>query len=1054
MINFFLRRPVLTNLITLFLLVVGGYQFFHVRREAFPEIDFDIVVITTLYPGASPEEVERLVTTKIEEQLRPVAGIEKVFSSSLENRSVITVRLDEDLSKRQIDRAINDIEQGVNRVTDFPAEVDRPVVQELTSDRPLITLSVAGGDEAVRRHFSEELADVVEDLAGVSRVEKSGYKKREIWIEADRRRLNEHRLTLAEVAAAVRARNTDVSAGTVEVGTQELWVRVTGSVLSAAEVGNFILRGNDSRQYLRIKDVAEVTERFEEPRFLYRANGLASVDLNIRKLRSGDTIRLAKAVRDVQAKFTARARAQGLTLVASDDWSFFIKRRLSVMTNNLVQGGILILAALFLFLDWRLALVAALGVPLSFAAAFALAVPLGFTINLMSLLAFIIVLGMLDDDSVVVAENIYRHLEMGKAPIQAALDGTREVVVPVLASVASTSAAFLPFALVTGIMGKFLLMIPIIVVLAFLASAFEAFFILPGHVAELVPFGKPITEESEARGWFRHAQNGFRFAVSWAVHHRFKFLLLMFAVTGATVLIARHRLKFVLFPAGLVDQFFVQLDMPEGTHLKETERAMAHIEQAVLKSAGGDLEALTSNVGLKGFEQEMRAGTSYAQARVFLTPEEKRKRKTKTLIADLREQLKDIPGGGRVVFEELRTGPPVGKAVQVLVRGRDPAVIGRIVDEVKRDLASWPGVRDLRDSREGGKVQMRVVLNPREAAFAGLTVAGVAQNILYAVDGGEASVVRRESEQDEIKIRVRLQPDQRTQAQELLSLDVLNPQGRPVRLGAVARVEKVRGPPSLERYNFRPAVTVSADVDTTVATSREINLRLKNEFKNLSDEFPGYELVYGGEEEETNKSLRSLYRAFGVAIFLDFVVLAAIFKSYVQPFMILLSIPIGMLGVVWALLLHNQPVSFMALLGVVAMTGVVVNNGIVLVSFINQRREEGQGVKEAAVEGAVVRLRPIFASSVTTLLGLLPTAYGKFMQDTFGMNGYEPFVSPMALALAWGLMIAMPMTLFLMPTAYVLIEDARSLSDRAMAPLARFIDGIVKRIAGATSKEK
>jgi multidrug efflux pump subunit AcrB len=273
------------------------------------------------------------------------------------------------------------------------------------------------------------------------------------------------------VAAAVRARNTDVSAGTVEIGTQELWVRVMGSVLTASEVGDFIVRGNDSRQFLRVKDVAEVTERFEEPRFLYRANGLPSIDLNVRKLRSGDTIRLARAVRDVQAKFTARARDLGLTLVASDDWSFFIQRRLSVMTNNLVQGGILILAALFLFLDWRLALVAALGVPLSFAAAFALAVPLGFTINLMSLLAFIIVLGMLDDDSVVVAENIYRHLEMGKAPIQAALDGTREVVVPVLASVASTSAAFLPFALVTGIMGKFLLMIPIIVVLAFLASA-------------------------------------------------------------------------------------------------------------------------------------------------------------------------------------------------------------------------------------------------------------------------------------------------------------------------------------------------------------------------------------------------------------------------------------------------------------------------------------------------------------------------------------------------------------------------------------------------------
>lgn len=1051
MIKFFLDRPTLTHLITFFLVAVGGYQFLVVRREAFPEIDYDIVTISTAYPGASPEEVDRLVTTKIEDQLRSVSGIDRVYSYSIENRSSILIRMDEDLSARQTDRVINDIEQAVNRVADLPVAADRPVVQELSSDRSLITLSVAGGTEEVRRRFADELGDVLEDIRGVSRVDKAGYHKREIWIEADGRKLAAHRLSLTEVAQAVRARNVDLSAGTISRGTKELWVRVTGSALAARDVGEFILRGNDERSFLRIRDVATVTDRFEDPRVFYKANGMPSINLNVRKLRSGDTIRLADAVRDVKRRFEGEAKTLGLQLSVSDDLSFFIKRRLNVMKSNLYQGGVLIVIALFVFLDWRLALVAALGVPISFAAAFMVAVPMGLTINLMSLFAFIIVLGMLDDDSVVVAENIYRHLEMGKPPAVAALEGTREVAVPVLASVAASCCAFLPFALMTGIMGKFLFMIPVIVVLAFLASVFEAFFVLPGHVMELVPFGKPIGEETEAKGWFRPIQEGFRRAVAWTVFHRVKFLgLLAFLVLG-TVGLAKWRMKFVLFPRGLVDQIFIQVDMPEGTNLEATDQALQAVEKAVLALPAEELDTVTATVGLKGFEEDIRLGTHYAQARVFLAPEEFRHRKTPAIVAALRNQLTALPHGGRVSFEELRTGPPVGRAIQVRVRGRDPEVNARIADRVRAEIDSIPGALDIRDSREGGKTQVRVVLNPREAAYAGLTVAGVAENILYAVDGGEASVIRRGDEQDEIKIRVRLQEDQRTRSQELLSLEVLNPRGIPVRLGAVADIEQVRGPPFLERYNFRPSITVSADVDAARITSREANRRIREKFRSIPDEFPGYELVFGGEEEETNKSMRSLARAFAVAVFLDFIILAVIFKSYIQPFIILLTIPIGLMGVTYALLLHNQPASFMAMLGVVAMTGVVVNNGIVLVNFINKKRDEGLSVKDAAIEGAAVRLRPIWASSLTTLLGLLPTAYGKFLQK-FGMNGYEPFVAPMALSLAWGLMIAMPLTLFLLPTAYVTVEDLRAAIRRVLAPVFQRLGNLVKWAMGPSSR--
>ncbi|MBI4425413.1 MAG: efflux RND transporter permease subunit [Elusimicrobia bacterium] len=1012
MIEFFLRRRVLTNLITFFVIGVGGWMCFTVRREAFPEIKFDIVTVNTPYPGASPEEVETLVTRKIEDQLRGVSGIDRIESFSLEDRSIIVMRLDDDLSQREKDRAVNDVYQAAARVEDLPEVADKPIVQELTSDRPLITVSVAGGGDEARDRYAEELKEVIEDIDGVSRVETQGDRAREIIVEADRSKLARARMTMGELAAAIRQRNVDRSAGAVSSGTLENWVRVRGAVSTAEEVGSVIVRGNDERGYLRVRDLAQVREGFADQRVMIRAGGRPAIDLWVRKHKVGDTIRLADAVKRLVAEQGPRAEALGINLVLSDDVSFFIRRRLKVMTSNMLQGGVLILIALFVFLDWRLATVAAWGVPISFAAAMLVAVPLGFTINLISLLAFIIVLGMLDDDSVVVAENIYRHLEAGEPPERAASLGAREVVLPVLGSVLVSSCAFLPFALMSGIMGKFLLMIPLVVCMCFLASLLEAFFILPAHVVDLVPFGRPIGGTREP-GWYLRVVGGYRRAIHWVLAHRGKFAAGVALFVVGTVGLGVARLKFVLFPPGLVDQFFVQLEMPPGTNLEESRRVLEKVEQAVLELPPSELEAVTGAVGLRGIEETQRLGTHYAQARVFLTPAETRGRTTDAIIEELRAKLGLPQGARRLTFTELQPGPPVGEAIVVRARGRDPEVNRRIAEELKAELATMPGVTDIADSGDEGKRQWRVLLDPREAAFAGLTAARAAEDLFWAVDGIKASEIHRPDE--DVDIRLRLRADQRSRKEELLALEVLNAQGRPVALNRVARIEEAAGPPVLTRYNFRPAVTVTADVDLKKTTSREANEAVRRKFADIPKRYPGYSLIFGGEEEETAKSMRSLLRAFGVAVLLDFVILAALFRSYIQPFIILLTIPIGLLGVAYALFVHGEPASFMALLGVVAMTGVVVNNAIVLVNFINEKRAKGLSAIEAASEAGADRLRPIWASSITTLLGLFPTAYG------FG--GFEPFVAPMALALAWGLTFAMPMTLFVIPAAYVLVDD-------------------------------
>lgn len=1013
MIEFFLGRRVFTNLISILVIVLGGWQFYHVRREAFPDVTYDIVTITTLYPGASPEEVEKFVTLPVEETLKVVDNLDKVESYSIESRSLIVIHLKEGMNAREVSRAVTDVQQAVARTEDLPEEATVPLVTEMTSDRPLITLSVAGGDIFTRDAFAERLKDIFEDVPGVSRVEQDGDLAKEIWVEADPSKLARYAITVGEIANILKAENVNLSAGSIRMGKEDLLVRTVGAFQTAEDVASVILRGNDERSFLRVRDVAKVRETFAEAKVLARAGGLPSINLLVRKNREGDTIELAEKVKRIRSEQEPEAGRLGLKLLVSEDWSFYIKRRLNVMKSNMLQGGFLIVVALFLFLDWRLALVAAWGVPISFAAAMMFAVPFGFTINLLSLLGFIIVLGMLDDDSVVVAENIYRHLEMGKPPLKAAIDGTREVILPVLGSVAATGAAFIPFALVEGIMGKFLFMIPVIVIMSFAASVFEAFLILPSHVMDLLPWGKPVEEKAEGR-WYAFVIRKYRGALTWCADHRYRFMALALGVFLATALTAYFRLKVIMFPPGMIEQFFVQIEMPEGTAVEETEKALAEAEKAILRLPPSDLEAVTATAGMTGFEATLRRGSHYGQARVFLTPQESRERLTDDIIRELRPRFDRIPGASKVIIEKFRPGPPVGMAVQVRVRGNDSAVLKSVADRMKAELSKMKGVSDVKDSFEGGKTELRITVDPKEAAYAGVETSQVARHILYAFEGGEVTKIRRIDE--EVVVKVKLAPEFRRRPDSVEGLLVLNSRGQQINLGPLVKVERKKSPPYIEHYNFKRAIQVTADVDNVAITSYEANNKLRELFKDVPREFPGYELIYGGEEEKTRESFASLKRGFLVALFLDVIILAVLFNSYVQPFIILLTIPIGLVGVAWALMLHGQPASFMALLGAVAMTGVVVNNAIVLVDFINTMRREGKSEHDAVIEAGVTRLRPIFASSITTLLGLFPTAYG--------IGGYEPFVAPLCLALAWGLALAMPMTLFVIPMATLIVDDA------------------------------
>jgi multidrug efflux pump subunit AcrB len=1026
MIEFFLSRRVLANLLTLFLIVVGIFAFITTRREMIPEFTFYTVMIETRYPGASPAEVEELVTTPIEDEIRTLDSIDRVESFSMENLSLIVVRLDDRLSDVEVDRAVVDVQQAVNRVRNLPKETEVPVVREITSNDPIVLLGVAGGTLEARDRLAEDLEDAIKNLPGMSKVDLLGDRAQEIWVEADPARLQAQRMSLDEVAQAIAAANVQTPGGSVRLGPEEVLVRTMGPLKTAQDVADVLIRGQESGWTVRVRDVAEVHDTFEKERQRVRANGQPAIVLIPKKKRTADALELIERIKDLMVEFEPRARQADISLVLSWDQSHWIERRLNVMTSNMLQGGLLILAALFVFLDWRLAVVAMLGVPISFASAMLGASLLDVSINMMSLLAFIVVLGMLDDDSVVVAENIYRHLEMGKSPARAAVDGAREVSLPVIASVATVASAYLPFLLVGGIWAKFLSAFPIIVILCFAASLLEAFWIMPAHVLELMRFGRPV--EKEGRRLYRIVAGAYRRFLAWTIQHRYRFMALFLLFAASTGALSYWRLRLVLFPAGTLEQFIVQIEMAEGAPLDRTEAALQRIEGVMAALPTGTVSSTLTSAGVIFDEWDrVRRGTHRGQIWVFMHPGQSvATAEVDEALERMRSDLASLPDLRKISVNKVSGGPPVGKPVFAQVRGPDIDTLRDIAARLKARLAEVPGVYDIQDSLEGGKSEYLIALDEAKAGLAGIRRAGVAEHVFFALEGGEATRLRRGT--TEVKVRVKLSealPQEQGLAilEELLVPDATQ---RLTQLKGLVAFQRREGVPQIEHVNFRRSITVTADVDERQITGLGANRIIERAFAELRPQFPGYDLVFGGEEEQTRKSFETFVRSFGVTLLLDFLILAVLLNSYIQPFVVLgLTIPTGLLGAAYALMVHGEPLSFMAILGIVAMAGVVINNAIVLMSFINNNRAAGMPIEEACLEAGYTRLRPIWASSITTLAGLLPTAYG--------WGGYEPFVQPMARAMAWGLAFAMPITLFLIPLGTLFVEDAR----RGLARLFR-----------------
>lgn len=1020
-LEFSIKQPLFVNLLCIFLILAGIVALSSMSRDLFPNVSYDIVTVNTVYDGATPRDVEKLITIPIEKELKEVDDIEEMTSASIENFSIIALKIDPDTGNK--DKVVSDIQRAVDSAEDLPDDLlDDPVVKELKSkDIPVVEVSLTGGmSEADLQRHAKVIEEGLLDMPEVAAVKREGWRDKEIWVEVEPGAMDEYRIALSEVMQDLARRNISVPGGKLVRKEREYLLRTTGEFETAEEVGEVIVRANEAGNWVKVKDIAEVNYGFEEEQTVNKTDGSRAISLTVIKRESADAIDLVKKIKEFVAQYKESVPGV-LEIRLVNDYSYYLKRRLSVLVNNGFLGIVLVIITLLFFLSPRVAFVTAIGIPIAFMITFFVMMTLGININLVSLFGLIIVLGMLVDDAIVISENVFRHIEAGMPFRKAALVGTREVWRPVTSTVLTTIAAFMPLMFMTGIMGKFIWSIPMVVIIALTASLLEAFFILPSHLAEMgriphVGLSGFLHFREKTQGWLKRLTNWYAGVLARALRRRYAISAGVFVLLVVAVLIVHFFLPVVLFPAKGIDLFFVRAKLPVGTPLEVTEEKFRELEGLVAAIPPGELDDFATHVGITQSDPQdpfTERASHLGQIAVYLKPAADRGRETSLIIEELREKGKDLEGFTDLSFDEITPGPPVGKPVAVRIRGDDLKKLDEIAEGVKKSLAGIKGVFDIKDDFEVGKSEWQVAVNEGEAARADLMVGDVARAVRYAFEGGIATKIKKADE--EINVRVRFPYGVKYDEGNLGKVEIANARGHLIPLSQVASFVEKPGVSAIKHLDRRRVIAVTANVDQDVTTSLEVAGKLAKEYKDFSERYPGYTVSFGGEYEETEKSMISLLNSFILAIVLIFMILATNFKSIVQPLIVMMAIPFGIIGVVIAFLIHGQPLSFLALLGTVGLSGVVVNSSIILMDFVNRKRAQGVERRDAIIEAGRIRLRPVLITTTTTVMGLFPVAYGLW--------GSDPILIPAALALMWGLIFATVLTLMVIPCFYAIVDD-------------------------------
>jgi multidrug efflux pump subunit AcrB len=1001
-----------------FIIVAGFFAFNNISKEEFPEISLNAVTIITTYPGVSPEEIEELITKPIEEEVTDVEDIDNITSFSSEGRSLITVKFK--IEAGDIYRKKQEVQTEVDKVTDLPEDANDPIVKDSKHFFHLITIGIVGSNN--ERKLNEIAEDMVYDfkkIYGVGEVEIRGNREREIWVEVDQVRLEGYGLSLFDVINALKRKNLNLPGGIIKLSRDELIVRTVGEFNAVKEIQDIVIRSSEKGGHVYLRDIARVADRFEEPILITKINGKKSINISLRKGDVGNIVDIVQEAKEVAMSYQSRLPESAEIIFANDN-STYLKKKLNILYGNGLSGLMLVLLTLFLFIGTRSAIVTAFGLPVAFCASILLMNTFSITVNSFSLFSLIIVLGMIVDDAIIVTENVYRYIEQGVPIRQAALMGTQEVFWPVTAAVSTTIAAFLPMLLMEGPLGKFMAIIPQVVTFALLASLWEAFFILPSHLAEFARPPKKRTSRGAQSTWFTLLQRTYEVLLRKCLQRRYLVLSSVGCAAAAILLTAFGTLDFILFPNRDFDLFLVKVEAPSDSTIEHTRTISDQTEKFLLTLPPDEMLSVETNIGLKTanlglVEGGYEYGSNFAQIHTRLVDHQDRKRDGEEILRSIRTLLDTLKNPHFFRVDKEMAGPPVGKAVAVRIMGDDFQVLQTIAKKVREELNTIKGVKDIEDDFLPGKSELKVIVDEDKAALYQIDVERVALAIQYAYKGGVATEFKDKN--DEIDVVVKFNANVRNDLFGVLDLKIPNAAGHLIPLKNVASLERTSGYAKIRRYDQKRKITVTANIESGVNNSRDVNNEVKKRMKPYMDRFPGYIIQYGGEYEDTQKSMRSLAEAFILAIFLIYMIIASTFKSFIQPFMLMVTIPLAIMGVFIGLIVMRTPMGMMSFLGIIALTGIVVNDSIVLIDFINRRRAKGGDRIEATIEASKTRLRPIMLTSITTILGLTPLAWGIF--------GKEPMLTPMAISIAWGLTFSSTLTLFLIPSLYTVVEDAK-----------------------------
>jgi multidrug efflux pump subunit AcrB len=1032
----FARNTVFANIVLVLIFLAGGIAVMSMIRVNFPEFSLDMITISVPYPGADPEEVEEGISRKIEEALEGLEGMKQYTTQSSENVGTAIIEVKENYD---IDEVLDRVRTKVSSISTFPVDAEKPVITELILKDPVMLLYLSG-DMSERRikEWSEKIKDEIQLLPEVSHVQIFGARGYEINIEVSEERLREYGLTFNMIKDAIRRSSLNLSGGTIRTRGEEIRVRTMGRKYTGEALSSIVVIARPEGEIITLDRVAFINDGFTEDPINALINGEPSVLLIVYKTKEEDALVISEAVQQFISQ-KQRQLPAGANIKIFYDNTDMLRSRISLLTKNGIIGLTIVFLLLWCFLNARLSFWSGMGIPISIAGALAILWAMGGTINMISLFGLIMVLGIVVDDAIVVGEAIYFHRKQGKPPLTAAVDGVSEVGMPVLAAVTTTIVAFIPLFYVGGIMGKFIAILPAVVIACLVVSLLECFILLPAHLSNLPDPNasnnnlNPLTRRlelvhrltSSGMEWF--VARIYTPLLSKALYWRYISFCIAISTLLLTIgLVKGGVLKFEVFPE--IDGFIMTstVEFPGGTPPEVTKQAIEQIDAALLRLAkhtqtrSGDplIQDRLSLVG-QTLEDIPRSGPHMGSVQAILLDSERRGIHSKDLMFKWEKEIGPIPGVKSLTFSGFGMGPP-GAPIEVWLQGRDMGDILAAADDLMDRLRKFEGVFQIRSDFSPGKNEMRLELKP-QARTLGLTVEDLARQIYAGYYGDEAARLQRG--RDDIRIKVRYTADERSKISDLERVRVRTRNGYEVPLISVADISFAPGYSTITRTDGLRRVAVSADVDTNRANANEIFSELSsNFFPQLKKRYPGIYVALQGEQKKMRESLGTLFVGYPLAILGIFIIIATMFRSYAQPFVILFTVPFGIIGAVIGHLLLGYDLSIMSVFGMVALTGVVVNDAIVLIERVNENIAEGMPFFDAILSGGARRFRAIFLTSISTVGGLAPLIVETDLQ--------AKVLIPMALSIAAGIAFATVLTLVLVPSLLALLNDARLLVHR------------------------